>query len=329
MSAQDLGSRAIIGQYFMRLEMGAAGWVDRLGMRFTSDQNSETYKFLGLTPMMREWTGGRQPKGLRTNGFTIENKLFESTLKVLVDELRRDKTGQIMVRINELADRTNDHWAKLLSTLIDNAAATACYDDQFFFDTDHSEESSGTQSNLLSITLSTLPVAAGPDKGTPDTPSPEQLMHCVMRAVQQIYSFKDNQGEPMNSNAREFMIMVPTRLWGSMVSAVALPNLAQGVSNIIPGLTQSAGLRFDVVPNPRLDSSWGLSGSPEQGEFAVFRTDGNIKPFILQTEQDVAMDVIGEGSEHAFMHREHLYGVTTIRNVGYGYWQGACKVVCA
>lgn len=138
MGATTLSSRAIIGRYYQRLEQNPGlQWVGAVSNYFTSDQESETYKWLGQVPVMREWIGGRNAKGFRENGITIENKHFEATLEVLVRELKRDKTGQVMVRVDELADRTNAHWAKLLSELIENAESTVCYDGQYFFDTDH------------------------------------------------------------------------------------------------------------------------------------------------------------------------------------------------
>src|ERR1051325_2608810 len=76
---------------------------------------------------------------------TIVNKTWESTIRIDADEQRRDKTGQIMVRVNELARRVATHPNKLLSTLISSGASSACYDGQYFFDTDHSEGDSGTQ----------------------------------------------------------------------------------------------------------------------------------------------------------------------------------------
>ena len=65
--------------------------------------------------------------------------------------MRRDKTGQIDIRIREQVQRAQAHWAKLLSDLIIAAESTVCYDGQYFFDTDHSEGDSGTQDNDLSI----------------------------------------------------------------------------------------------------------------------------------------------------------------------------------
>jgi hypothetical protein len=59
-------------------------------------------------------------RGCATTASRSSIKHFEGTLELAVRDMRRDKTGQIMVRVNDLADRTNAHWASLLSTLILN-----------------------------------------------------------------------------------------------------------------------------------------------------------------------------------------------------------------
>ena len=72
---KGLSSRAIIGSFFNRLQvMQAASWVDQLGMKFQSDQESETYKWLGMSPAMREWVGARESKGFNENGIAKLNK---------------------------------------------------------------------------------------------------------------------------------------------------------------------------------------------------------------------------------------------------------------
>jgi phage major head subunit gpT-like protein len=60
-------------------------------------------------------------------------------------------------------------------------------------------------------------------------------------------------------------------------------------------------------------------------DFAIFRTDGRSKPFILQEEEGVTVQAIAEGSEEEFRNNRHLYGVKRICNVGYGLWQHAAR----
>lgn len=311
MSAQGLGSRAIIGEFYRTLEQDEGqSWYPNLSMYFTSDQESETYKWLGMSPQMREWVGGRNAKGFRENGITIANKHYEATLEVLVREMRRDKTGQVMVRVQELATRTNSHWAKLLTTLIENGPSTVCYDGQFFFDTDHAEGDSGAQSNDITSDISELPVT---NHGVVTAPSVGEMQQSMLAGVQKIYSFLDDEGEPMNENAMQFLCMVPTTLYNVANSAAMLPMLDSGEANIIP----NSKFMIQVVPNARL--TW-------TDEFAIFRTDGRVKPFIRQEETPVMMKAIAEGSELEFNEDKHHYGVDSWRNVGYGYWQHACLV---
>lgn len=314
MGAQGLSSRAIIGMFYAALEQDTGPrWVDRISMPFDSDQDSETYKWLGMAPGMREFIGGRHAKGFRENGITITNKEYEATLEVLVRDLRRDKTGQLRIRINEMIRKTQAHWASLLSTLIINAESTVCYDGQYFFDDDHEEGDSGEQSNDLTINISELPVSV---EGSTTAPSVGQMSHCIMQAIQQIYGFKDDQGDPMNELASEFLVLVPTTLHSVAAAAATKEYIDSGDQNIIVG---QEDFRVIVAPNARLNSSW-------TEQFAVFRTDSDVKAFIRQEEVPPEVSAIAEGSELEFKSRKHQYGVFASRNAGYGYWQNGCLV---
>jgi len=309
MGALALSSRAIIGEFYKYLEMDAgAAWIALLSMLFTSDQDLEEYKWLGQSPAMKEWAGGRNAKGFNENGITIENLHFEATIEVLVKEMRRDKTGQVMARIRDLAQRTNSHWASLLSTLIIDGESTVCYDGQFFFDTDHEEGDSGVQSNDISTDISALPATV---HGVVTAPSVEEAQQAIMKSITAILGFVDDQGEPMNENATGFLVMVPMSLYPVFSKAISLP-VGTGVSE----QTIPAGFDISVVPNARL-SAW-------TDKFATLRTDGNVKPFIRQEETDVDLKAKAEGSEYEFDNDAHQYGVDAWRNVGYGYWQHAC-----
>lgn len=307
MGAGTLSSRAIIGNFYNRLQMNVgAEWVGNLSMLFQSDQASEEYRWLGMAPAMREWIGGRNAKGFRENGLILKNKEFEATMEVLVSELRRDKTGQILVRINEMADRTNAHWAKLVSALIVAAESTVCYDGQYFFDTDHSEGDSGTQDNDISynVTTTTAPTAA-------------EMEAAILNAVASILGFKDDQAEPMNEGANSFRVMVPVPFMGAAAAALKNPVIVDGSGSRTNTIVNIGGFSFALDVNPRL--TWTT-------KFAVFRADGNTKPFIRQEETEVQVDAVAEGSELEFNENKHRYGVKASRNAGYGYWQHACLV---
>lgn len=310
-----LSSRAIIGRFYQTLETALGGsWATLIGMLFPSDQESETYKWLGMAPALREWIDGRQAKGLRSNGFTIQNKTFEATLAIAVDDLRRDKTGQILVRIDEMAGRVAGHWESLVSSLILNGNAAACYDSQNFFAIAHSEGDSGTQLNLLAaaqVPALNVAVAAAP--------TANEMAEAILGVIAYFYGYKDDQGQPINGDARNFLVMTPVPLWGAAVAGVTSQLLNTGSGsrdNPLLALTRNQGLTVNVVANPRLN--WTT-------DFAVFRTDGRAKPFILQEEQGVQVSAIAEGSEEEFKNDRHLYGVKLIGNAGYGLWQHAIR----
>ena len=85
MSLNQLSSRAIIGQFYKRLnENSGMEWITAISNYFTSDQDTEEYRWIGQSPVMREWVGGRHAKGFTTNGISIENKHFEATIPVMI-----------------------------------------------------------------------------------------------------------------------------------------------------------------------------------------------------------------------------------------------------
>lgn len=292
--------RAVQGMFFAALESGENSWARRLSFLANSDQASEDYGWLGQAPALAEWIGGRSIDELREFSFRITNKDFSNALRVREKDMRRDKTGQLQTRIGDLARRVNSHPASLMSALIVAGESSLAYDGQFFFDTDHVEGESGTQSNDLTRAI----VAAA-------NPTATEMIDGILAGIQAMYGFKDDRGEPINEEAASFAVMVPVPYMTAAVKAMDQVNLTDGESNI---LRNQGMLNFEMITNPRL---------PWTDKFAVFRTDGGVKPFILQQEADAEVDILGPGSDHYFNHKEWLIGTDWAGNVGYGMWQHA------
>lgn len=305
MDQSILSSRAIEGRYFARREANLmTGWHGQVANLFSSDQSSETYAMLGFSPALREWIGSRNAKGLASNSFTIANKHYEGTLEVALRDVRRDKTGQIMARVDEFSDQSEIHWQSLLTSLIVAGESTVCYDGQYFFDTDHSEGSSGTQDNDLTYAAAT---------GT--TPTKEEMQLAILQSISAIIGFKNDQGQPMNPGAREFTVMVPPTYYMIGLAAVSESlNIALS-ANMNPNAIGD-GFRINVQMNPDL-TSWTT-------KFATFRTDAPLKALIMQEETPLMLKSKAEGSEFEFDNDAWQFGVDGWRNVGYGYWQRAC-----
>ena len=290
----------------------AAGWVNSLSLPINSDQESEEHKWLGMSPVMREHIGPRLVHLLRDFGIKITNKDFEATIEVLLSEIRRDKTKQVMTRVNDLAARANSHGAKLLSDLILNGASTVCYDGQFFFDTDHVDGSSGTQSNKITTDISALAVPTD-EQGSTTDPGVKTMQKVILLAIQQMLGFKDDQGEPMNEAASEFLVMVPTSLWATALNAISAGHFGGGENNV---LANFGGFNISLLANPRL--TW-------TDQISVFRADmgDGVKPFIKQEEVPLNILAQAEHSPEEFHKKRHLYSIDWVGNYGYGFWQHA------
>ncbi len=320
MKYTNLSSRAIIGRFYETLALAPKSQLlaDIAGAPFPSDQASEEYAWLGMAPTMREWISGRHAKSFRQSDYTIKNKKFEATLRIEKDDIRRDKTGQIMVRVDELAGRAADsHWLSLIMALILAGESGLCYDSLYFFDTTHSEGDSGSQSNLITIDISALSTSVHSD-GTVGkyNPSAGEMSLCIQRAVQTIMGFKDDQGEPFNETATQFKVVAGTNLLEPITAALNNQFISSGEQNTL-------------VNNGRYKVSADFSArlTTLTDRFDVYRTDGRVKPFIMQEEVPLETKMKAENSEYEFDQDAWEFGVNASRNVGYGLWQHACRII--
>ena len=156
-----------------------------------------------------------------------------------------------------------------------------------------------TDVHALSVVLETAPTAA-------------EAIKAILGVIAHMLGIKDDQGEPMNSEARNFLIMTSVSLWPYLVHAV-MGEPSANESNVLKELKRQ-GFIVSVVANPRLTYT---------KEFAIFRTDAPAKALIRQEEEKLSVGAKAEGSEYEFDNDAHQYGIKAIRNVGYGYWQYA------
>lgn len=302
MDQSILSSRAIEGRYFARREANLmTGWHSQVSNLFNSDQVGETYAMLGAAPALREWVGGRQAKGLRGSAFEIQNKHYEGTLEVALKDVRRDKTGQIMARVDEFADQSDIHWATLLAALIEAGESSVCYDGQYFFDTDHSEGDSGVQSNSLTYAAAT---------GT--SPTKEEMQLAILQSISAIVAFKNDQGAKMNPAARAFTVLTPPTYYPMALAATSDILNAALSANMNPNRIGNFAVSVEMVP----DLTWTT-------KIVTVRTDSPIKPFIRQEETPLMFKSKAEGSEFEFDNDAWQFGVDGWRNAGYGMWQRA------
>lgn len=335
-----------MGFFFLELEqfLGQT-WIDKLSNGFESNVDTETYGGLGNPPQFREWLGSKQRKGFKEYSTTITNRDWEATIEFKNKDLRRDKTGQVRAKIGEFAQRAMAHDALLLTALINGGTSTtvpiqgsasaiiSCYDGQPLFSSSHLIGTTSI-SNSITISLSALSTALGGNVGVGSTtsPTPAALSAAIQASVTQLYGFTDDQAQPLNEFAREFIVMVPVAFAGAAAAAVKGQYLALGynnplLDNLAPSLQE---MKFTIVPNPRL--TW-------TNQIAVFRVDCPFKPLIRQYEKitadvsdegsygeddgiaagfGIVMKVLAEGSDWEFNNNSQLYSLEKSGFAGYG-----------
>lgn len=102
-----------------------------------SSNAAEDYAWLGQFPQLREWLGDRQVKSMAAAKYSIRNKKFEATVGVPREDIERDNYGIYAPLMQEMGYAAATHPDKLIFDLLAAGFATACYDGQYFFDTDH------------------------------------------------------------------------------------------------------------------------------------------------------------------------------------------------
>lgn len=303
-----LGVRGIIGSFYRQFEDILGGsWAPQISTVIPSNQETETYRLSGMAPQLGLWRGERTVQDLRVDGFTLTNDDYEAAVGITRADWRRDKTGQLMIRVADLARRAATHWEALVTTLIENNTSGGAYDGQDFFDTDHSLGSSGTYDNeLVAGTLAALNVASA------SAPTEDEMVDVVIGLIAQAYEAKDDQGEPFNGSARDWAVMVSPNLMGSTLAAIRSSLRKSGSSNAVT--LQD----FNITPivNPRMTTT---------DVVLAFRLDTAMKSFILQDEAGPMMEVKGEGSDYAFDNGAYAFGVCATRAAGYGEYTAAVK----
>lgn len=278
-----------------------------------SSREVEEYNWLGSAPQLQEWIAGRSERQLNEYSLEVRNTKYETTLPIELDDLRRDKTGQIRARVAGLAQRTASHWNKILSPLVNTGTAGTnglAYDGQFFYDTDHNESGTNQTNDLTATEVPSANVA------TAAAPTADEFAKIIVETHGYMESFTDDEGEPINQDISGMVIMVSKPQFAAAArQAVGLDNLTAGATNPVRGLPN---LSFRVIHNTRLTAANAVH---------FFLTGGNAdQPFILQEDGGVQTQLLGAGSDEEFKNDRHLFGVKAIRGVAYGRWQRAAYV---
>jgi len=281
------------------LEAASSHWAD-LATPIKSSNDQETYAWLGSVPQLREWETGRKAVGIFSESYSVANLKYESTIEVDRDEISDDQTGQIRLRVRQLASRADSHKDMLISDLLANGHSTGfnSYDGVPFFSASHESGKSGAQSNILT------PVAVDAD-----APTSAEFRTALGAGITKLLQLLDNQGQPMAQSAEGLVCVVPAGMYLTALEAMNQTTVA-GTTNVLANAAQ-------VLAFPRLTDA---------SKWFLLKTDVTLRPFIFQDREPMEFKALAEGSSEDFFREKHYYGVRARYRMTYGYWQLAVSL---
>lgn len=298
--AAKLGYRNARGWQFQGFEGSLGGsWSGLVATRVTSDQPSEIVRGLTAAPSMKEWVGQRRAQGLAPIELTIRNKKFESTLPIHDDDFTYDKTGQVSAKLGEQGSKAAELPEQLLSALL--VANSAAYDGTALYADRSSSKFGGRRDNRL-----TKVTAAADARVVTASEMQDQLFDSIVNILQA----KDTEGDPLNGGAMQFGVMYPVEYTKAVNAALRNDFAASLVTNGLVKALEARKFSITEIVNPRLTSP-----SSTSGMVYVFRLDTFWKALIFQARAVPNFMHLGEGSDHFFRTKEHLFGIDWDGNV--------------
>jgi len=259
-----------------------------------SDGADEEYGFLGAMPGIREWLGERLFQSLRGAKFTLANKTWEASVQIDREHIEDDRLGMYGPVLQELGGEAAFHPDELVFDTIVAGLSSACWDGQYFFDTDHSWGDSGTQSNDLTY-----------DASDHTAVTEAEFRAAYHAAREAMLNFKNDQGKyfhratirPLNN----LLLVVPTELELAANLAINKQLVSSGETNV-------------TLDKPRIMTSPYLT---DASAFYLFNLDGALKPFVFQARKPIERQMKG-------MDDREFKGVKFMAdaryNVGYLAW---------
>lgn len=254
----------------------------------------EKYGFLGGMPGVQEWLDDREFKSLRSGSFEIVNKLWEQSLAIEKTDMEDDRLGMYDIAFPALGEEAMYHPDEIVFDLVQAGDSTACFDGQYFYDTDHAWGDSGSQSNDLTHN------ATDPDAVTED-----EFRAAYEQAVTAMLGFKRDNGKfwhrPTLEPMTDLLLVVPTALRKVSHDALMKVLVSGGETNI-------------VIDRPRIVTSPHLTSGRK---FHLFRTGQPFKPLVFQNRKPLSRQMKGLEDHESKIVK---FMTDSRYNVGYFAW---------
>jgi phage major head subunit gpT-like protein len=223
-----------------------------------------------------------------------------------IEQLETDM-GRLGCQPPSGAPRVSTHIPEIIAMIVQLIANGNAYDAQSFFDTDHAESGSNQVNALTASHVTTLDVT------TAAAPTSAEMAKVIPEIIGKFFELNDDQGDPINGAAREFILLCGTAAMFSAAShAVSATALSSGESNRVRGFL-AQGYTLDVVLEPRLSAA--------TTRIFIARADSAVKPFIVTEEVPLEVNMTDKSHETYIKYHKYLMTLFTSCAAGYGRWQ--------
>ena len=268
---------------------------EEIAMKVPSSSGQNVYPHFDRFPKMRKWVGEKFIKALKAYKYTVVNDDFEATVEVDRNDMKDDNMGMYGPMAQEAGFSSKQLPDEIVAgDLVNGAFANACYDEQYFCDTDHPvEDGNGNVSSVSNKGTAALSVAT--------LAAAQASLGVGMSAMM---AFKDNEGRPLGVIPN--ILMVPPALRETANVLANNKELEDGKPNPYKGT-------FKVVVNPWMTSTTA---------WFLLCTTRPVKPFIYQErEAPVFVSQTDLNSDDVFMRKKFKFGSEARAAGAYGFWQ--------
>lgn len=301
----DYGVKALIGAGLRNKATPMSDLIDQLAPTVDSQVpagQTERLDFLGAIPALRKWIGSRQAKRVLQQLQTAVLEKHEATVDIPLDLVRNDKSGQVGEIAGALPMSLRRWKTKLLFELLSAADGTTlgtAFTGKSFFATDHSWNGR-TYDNDLTHAAAT---------GT--APTANEAADAICEAIQKLYSFVDDQGEPINEDMSRLVIVVGTTIGNAIFQAVNQATIDTGAgTRDNPVVGWKRGLAIDVLVSPRYTDA---------DAFAMLNASPGACPMVFVENQGERMLTSkAAGSDYEHDQDAWQYGVKAVGVGAYG-----------
>ncbi len=258
---------------------------DKVAMIVPSNTKEMTYAWLGQMPRMREWIGSREIQVFMANSYTIQNKTFELTVKIPVNDIADDQYGIYTPVFSEMGLSAKTHPDELIFNLLQNGFEFKSYDGVPFFNNRHPL---GDDKNIFQSNMGNKKLSA----------------ESYQEARNQMMNIKGDYKKSLKIMP-DLLVVSPNN--EAVAREILFADLISGSTNVNKNTCELL-----VVPE--------LAESPDQ--WYLLCTKRYIKPLLFQEREKAKLICKNkEMDDNVFYDDEVIYGIKARYNVGFGLWQ--------